>query len=56
MAPLVPLLLVVIGGCLCAAGERAILDERWFKALVTALPGVALICMAVVVIVLGLAP
>ncbi|MFF0867655.1 hypothetical protein ACFYUV_38240 [Nonomuraea sp. NPDC003560] len=56
MAAVLPLLLVLAGGALCAAGERAILDERTVRAIVTCAPGLALIAMGVVVMVFGWAP
>ncbi|WP_327587070.1 hypothetical protein OHA25_08665 [Nonomuraea sp. NBC_00507] len=56
MAIFVPILLVLAGGALCAAGERAMLDRRWYKALITGAPGVALVAMGVVAVALGLTP
>ncbi|MFB4285670.1 hypothetical protein ACBJ59_61160 [Nonomuraea sp. MTCD27] len=51
-----PLLLFVAGGALCAAGERAMLDGYNFRAIIVGAPGVALVAMAVLVPLLGLAP
>lgn len=56
MADFVPALLIVAGCALCAAGERAMLAERWHRALFTAAPGVAFVTMGVTAMVFGLAP
>lgn len=52
-AAVLPLVLFLVGGALCAAGERALLDQNTFRTIVTVAPGMALMVMAALVMVFG---